>query len=166
MVLVKGLVKTKKTPKPLIKVGKLSLLEHVLRQVESADIKHIYISVHYLAHMIEDYIKETGRCASVSLLHEKSPMGTAGSISMVQEHIDGNLIVANCDLISELDINSLIRFHSGSTADAIAAVVHKFEIPFGVIRHNSLGLFEKRKTDRFEPRCRWYLYVLRKIPKI
>ena len=71
-------------------------------------------------------------------------MGTAGAISMLPEINSGNLVVANCDLISNLDMNDLVQFHLESKSEAtLAAATHKLQIPYGVLRHNAFGLFEK-----------------------
>ena len=100
--------------------------------------------MHYLGDMIEDYIEKTGRHANVSILREESPLGTAGAISMLPEINSGNLVVANCDLISNLDMNDLVQFHLESKSEAtLAAATHKLQIPYGVLRHNAFGLFEK-----------------------
>lgn len=135
---------TSEKPKPLVEVGGIPLIEHILRQLENADIQRIFISVHYLAGMIQDYIKKTGREKSVTILTEDKPLGTAGAISLLPEKIVGNLIVVNCDLINNLDFNDLIQFHSESLADAtIAVATHKVQIPFGVVKHNPYGIFER-----------------------
>ena len=48
----------------------------------------------------------------------------------------------NRDLISELNFNDLIQFHMASRTDGtIAAVTHKFQIPFGVLKHDDKGHF-------------------------
>ena len=135
---------TSNLPKPLVKVGDIPLIEHVLRQIENVGVKHIYISVHYLAELIEVYVKETGREGSVSVIKEEEPMGTAGAISMLPDLNQGNLIVTNCDLITGLDYNDLIDFHCSVKTDATVAVAtHKVQIPFGVIKYDKSGRFEK-----------------------
>ena len=65
---------TSKRPKALVEVGGKPLIEHVLTQIENVGPKHIFISVHYLGDMIEDYIEKTGRHANVSILRRKSPL--------------------------------------------------------------------------------------------
>ena len=135
---------TSELPKPLVKVGGVPLIEHVLKRIESLGVSHIFISVHYLAEMVEAYVEASGRKGYVSILNEEKPLGTAGSIAMLPFINDGNLIVTNCDLISNLNYNNMLNFHIALTADAtIAVATHKVQIPFGVIRYDNFGGFEK-----------------------
>ena len=46
-------------PKPLLKVRKKPILEHILIKLEEAKYTEIYISTHYLHSKIKDYIKHT-----------------------------------------------------------------------------------------------------------
>ena len=48
--------KTKKIPKPLLKVGK-SILDLILK-IHNAGLKKVYISTHYLHQKIKDHIKK------------------------------------------------------------------------------------------------------------
>ena len=100
-----------KRPKPLVEVGGIPLIEHVLRRLEGVKVRQIFMSVHYRAEMLVNYVRETGREASVAILHEKEPLGTAGAISLLPKIDSGNALVTNCDLISELNFNDLIQFH-------------------------------------------------------
>ena len=47
---------TLKRPKPLVEVGGIPLIEHVLRRLEGVKVRQIFLSVHYRAEMLVDYI--------------------------------------------------------------------------------------------------------------
>ena len=75
--------KTKKHPKPMLKVRGAPLIEHVLRQIEAAGVSKTYLAVHYLAEQIKDFVIQTGRTKSIEMLYENVPLGTAGAIGML-----------------------------------------------------------------------------------
>ena len=135
---------TNKLPKPLVKVGGKPLIEYVLQRIESLGVSRIFISVHYLAEMVEAYVEASGRESYVSILNEEKPLGTAGCIGMLPNLDDCNLIIANCDLMSNLNYNNILNFHNSMNADATIAVAkHVVQVPFGVIKYDKLGGFEK-----------------------
>ena len=134
---------TSKKPKALVEIDDLPLIENVLRNIESAGIKNIFVSVHYLGEMIDDYITQTGRTDSVRVLRETKPMGTAGAIQLIPPEFQTDLLISNCDLITDLRMNDLIEFHNASQTDASIAVArHRYTVPFGVIKYSPSGQFE------------------------
>ena len=134
---------TAKKPKALVEVDDLPLIENVLRNIESAGIKNIFVSVHYLGEMIDDYIRQTGRINNVRVLRETKPMGTAGAITLIPPEFQTDLLISNCDLITNLRMNDFIDFHNASQADAsIAVASHSYKVPFGVIRSSPSGQFQ------------------------
>ena len=48
---------TKKTPKPMLKINKKPILEHILQKIEKTDFQKIYLATFYLHKKIENYIK-------------------------------------------------------------------------------------------------------------
>ena len=76
--------KTKKTPKPLLKIKKKPILEDILKKVETTKYKKIYLSTHYLHNKIENYINKRKNKTTIQLLKEKKPLGTAGSIHFLK----------------------------------------------------------------------------------
>ena len=133
---------TKSKPKALVEVNGLPLIEHTFRKLEAANFNRIFVSVHHLANMIEDYIERSGRQKRVSIIKESRPLGTAGAISLLPQLPVGNLLVTNCDLINNLDFDAIIDFHIASNCVAtIAAVQHKYKVPFGVIKLDDYGDF-------------------------
>lgn len=133
---------TAKKPKALVEVDDFPLIENVLKNIESAGVKNIFVSVHYLGEMIEDYIKQTGRRHSVSVLRETKPLGTAGAIQLISPKLKTDLLIANCDLVTDLRMSDMIDFYYASQTDAsIAVAKHRFTVPFGVIRSSPSGRF-------------------------
>jgi len=124
-------------PKPLLKIGGVPLLQRTIESLIRQGFRNFYLSVNYKAEMIEEFFG-TGRDWEVNItyLRELEPMGTAGSLKLIEDALTTPLVVMNGDLFSEHDlpISELLRFHTEQGANATMTVVpHKVEIPFGVV---------------------------------
>jgi dTDP-glucose pyrophosphorylase len=136
---------TRETPKPLLPVRGRAILDHVLESLESAGIRRIFVSTHYLADQIESFVEKRDNIAKIGLVHEHEPLGTAGAISLLPaEHREaGDLLVLNGDLISDVSFDGLLSFHRGHDHNATICVKeHKTHIDFGVIRFSDKNEFE------------------------
>ena len=62
-------------------------------------------------------------------------MGTAGALSLLGADTQGPVIVANGDLITDLDYRAMLKHHIESDAE-ISVAVRRFEFknPYGVVR--------------------------------
>ena len=140
--------KTKNIPKPLLKIGNKPILESILQKLEKANFQNIYISTYYLHKKIENFIKKRPSKANIKILLEDSPLGTAGSISLISEEDRDFLMVVNGDVISDINFETMALFHSEKLNDiTITVSQYSQKIPFGVIdldkRLNFKNLKEK-----------------------
>ena len=62
---------TLKHPKPLLEIGKETLLSNTLKFLELYGFKKVVINVHYLREQIVDYIKNNQFNLSISIVEEK-----------------------------------------------------------------------------------------------
>lgn len=127
---------TDSCPKPLIKVGGKPMLETTIKQFSKSGFRRFFVSVNYRADMIRDYFGDGSRWnVSIEYLHEKQPLGTAGSLSLLPELPPGPLIVMNGDVLTNLDFGSLLEFHDAQKAIATMAVrKYEVQVPYGVVR--------------------------------
>ena len=134
--------KTRSKPKPLIEVSGKPLLEHVLLNLEQSAVDKVYVSTHFLTDQIRSYIKATGREGYVTILDEKTPLGTAGSIGLLPRDMSGRINVTNSDVLTDLNYRSFGEFGSNSERDVSLAIVeHKVYIPFGVVSQSPDGRY-------------------------
>lgn len=130
---------TLETPKPLLTVGDRALIDYQIEGLVTSGIKKIYVSVCYLAEKVMSYLGDGSKYgANFSYIIEDRPLGTAGSISMINEEDKNlNLIVCNTDLIHQIDFLELANFHSVNHSDlTLATTTHKVVVPFGVVEGN------------------------------
>lgn len=133
--------RTRSTPKPLLPVGGRPILEHVLSALETADVRTIYVSVHYLAEQIRDFLAHRASTADIRIIEEREPLGTAGAIGMITVPIEEPMLVVNGDVITRVDLKGLDAFHLRHGYEATVGVArYDVQIPFGVVHQNEEGL--------------------------
>ncbi|HEY9178155.1 MAG TPA: nucleotidyltransferase family protein [Flavipsychrobacter sp.] len=126
---------TADTPKPMLYVGDKPILEHNIDRLVKYGIKNIYLSVNYLAEQIQDYFKDgSDKGVSINYVHEDKPLGTLGSVKMVEELEQDYVMVMNSDLLTDIDFNGFFQAFIRSGADmAVATTMYNVEVPYGVM---------------------------------
>ena len=126
---------TESTPKPMLKVGGKPILEIILHEFIKLGFWNFYISTHYNPECITDYFKD-GKSLGVSIqyVHENSPLGTAGALSLLPGDISSlPLILMNGDLLTKVNFKDVLAFHNSGNYEATVCVrEYDFQVPFGV----------------------------------
>jgi dTDP-glucose pyrophosphorylase len=135
-------------PKPMLPIGGRPILERVVRQLVSHGFRRIFLSVNYLAQMIEDHFGDGGRFhCSIEYLRESEPLGTGGPLGLLPERPGAPLLVMNGDLLTNLHFTRLLRFHENhGNAMTIALREHRVSVAYGVAElsaHRITRLVEK-----------------------
>ncbi len=146
---------TKKIPKPLLKIGKKSLLEISINNFNKYGFNKFYISTFYKSKLIKKYFKKKiFKGNNIKFLDEKSPLGTAGCLSLLNlNEISENILISNGDIITDLNINNLIKFHIDTKSDiTVCAKEYANTSPFGQIffkGHKIKKIVEKPREKNF-----------------
>jgi dTDP-glucose pyrophosphorylase len=153
---------TREKPKPLLSVGGRPILDRVLEQLEVAGITSIHLALHYRAEQIRDFIAQRRNMASISFIEEVEPLGTAGALAQLSNHVEEPVLVANGDVLTQVDYGALHEFHTRHGYDGTVAVSrYEVQVPFGVIRQTADGLFagidEKPRLTQFVAAGLYYL---------
>lgn len=120
-------------PKPLVPISGRTVVEHIIEAFREHCVKTFYLSVNHKARLIESYFEDLEPPYDVRFIHETKPLGTAGSLSALAGHIEGDLIVTNCDVIIRTDLAAVTEHHARNDNDiTIVASLRNFKIPYGV----------------------------------
>lgn len=161
---------TRILPKPLMPIGDMPILEVLLRQMKRAGIEDVVLTVGHLAHLLKTFFADGEQLGiRISYSYEDCPLGTAGPLSLIQG-LDSTFLVTNGDVLTTLDLSSLLAFHKSQGGIATIAVHQRqVKIDLGVVQwnaHNTLsGYIEKPTYDYtvsmgiyvFEPRVMEYI---------
>jgi mannose-1-phosphate guanylyltransferase len=124
---------TYRIPKPLVPVMGKPLMMHVIDSLPK-EVDETIVPVGYMRDVMEDYLRKNPPSRKITIVEEKTPMGTGGAVKNVEEFIDGPFLVINGDSISSLDIQQLVDFHRRKRA---FATISLWEVedptPFGVV---------------------------------
>jgi len=126
---------TKECPKPMIKAGGVPILEIIINQCINSGLNNFFISVNYLKEQIKDYFGDGAKWGvKINYLEENSPLGTAGSISLLPYKPKKPILVLNGDVVTNVDFLNLINFHIHNDSD-ITCCVKKIinQIPYGIL---------------------------------
>jgi mannose-1-phosphate guanylyltransferase len=99
-------------PKPMIPLANRPFLEHVIAYLKSHGIDDIVLSMCYRPDVIEKHFGD-GRDFGIKLAYavETSPLGTAGGVKNVEDHLDGTFFVFNGDVLTDLDLTAMLKAH-------------------------------------------------------
>jgi dTDP-glucose pyrophosphorylase len=143
---------THNCPKPMLEVGGKPMLERIIENSKADGFYNFAISINYLGHMIESYFGNGQRWGvKIDYLREDSPLGTAGSLSILEGRIDSPIIVTNGDVLTDIRYSDILDFHLRHNAVATMAVrQHELQNQFGVVKVNGLEIkgFEEKPVYR------------------
>lgn len=122
-------------PKPMLTIGETPIIEIILRKLHAQGFRKIFISVNYLAEIIEEHVKDGSWLGlDVTYVHEDKPMGTAGALGQLKDQLTESFLVMNGDLLTNCDLSDTVRSHVKSEAAATLCVrEYSFQIPYGVV---------------------------------
>ena len=101
---------TYKTPKPLVPLVGKPIVMHIIDSLPSR-VDTVVLAVSYMKDVLEEYFRVNDCGRKVILVNETSPLGTGGAIKNVEEHLDDTFIVINGDVLTSIDINSMVNYH-------------------------------------------------------
>ena len=127
------------TPKPLLPIANQPHIERQLAWLASHGVDEVVLSMAYLPDAFHQHFADgSGHdvFGDVVLRYavENEPLGTAGAIRFAADGIDERVIVCNGDVLTELDLDAMVRFHDEQGAEATISLT-QVEDPsaFGVV---------------------------------
>lgn len=99
---------TENLPKPLLKVGKKSLIERNINSLLGAGYKEIVINVSYLGSMIKKHVLNIFPHNDISFSEESTPLGTGGGIlNAINLLGDEPFLLINADIFHKIELKDL-----------------------------------------------------------
>ena len=90
----------------------------------------------------------------IKYVEENQPLGTAGSLRLIEEDFEQPFIVTNCDILIHADYEDIYRYHRESGNElTIVSALKNIVVPYGVIHSSENGavqsMEEKPKLSYF-----------------
>jgi len=140
-----------KTPTLKLINGK-SAIVHTIEKIVESGINNILICAGSHNQQIKKIIKDGSSLnANIKYISETTPLGTGGAIKKAQKYIKGeSFLVIHGDIVTELNLNTFISFHTQeNTLATIAVKPRKTEMSYGkvLIEGNQItDFFEKTES--------------------
>ena len=145
---------TEKTPKPLLTVGDRTIIDHNIDRLINYGVKHITVTVNYLAEQIEEHFKEPRESVQIQTVREPKFLGTIGSIKFVKEFYNDTILVMNSDIFTNINYEDFYLHFKDHNADmSAAAVPYSISVPYGIFqlegKRDVKGILEKPTYDYY-----------------
>ena len=163
---------TKEVPKPMLKVGKQPMLQHLVEMFSEQGFRKFIFCVNYKKSIIQDYFQE-GRDFGVKIdyIEEESRLGTAGALSLIEAEITEPFFVVNADVLTNLDFLDVLNAHKATRSQATMCVrKHYVNVPLGVVNNKDgrIVSIEEKPEVSFDVNAGVYCLnpeVLQFVPK-
>ncbi len=134
-------------PKPLIPIGEKPIMEHIIENFTDVGCETFYISVNYKAELIEYYFNSfTHPHYNVTFFKEDRPLGTAGSLRLLNGKINTTFFVSNCDIIIDQDYSQIYQYHKSNNNElTLVSALKHYHLPYGILDTEEDGLLQSIK---------------------
>ncbi len=113
-------------PKALVEIGGTPMLELAIRYLKKHGVDDLVINVHHFADQIEDFmIRHKGFGMKFRFADEREALLDTGGAILKARHLledEPEFILMGVDILTDLDLGSMIRFHQTHTPLATLAV--------------------------------------------
>lgn len=125
------------TPKPLIEVGSMCIIDRNIAALASSGITDIAVSVNYMADKMQSHFSEPVAGVSVKCFREETPLGTIGALAEIAVAgfpLKEDTLVMNSDLLTDVSFEDMYLHHRAAGADiTIGAIPYTLSVPFAIL---------------------------------
>lgn len=159
-------------PKPLVPLGETPVLEVLIRRLLRHGITDVTLTLGHLAELVKAYFHHRRQLVgqlNLRYVEEETPTGTAGSLALITG-LEDTFLVMNGDLLTDLDLHALVRFHRRQRA-ALTIATHRrqVKIDLGVLefdRQHRLTAYREKPESTYHVSMGIYVYEPRVLPYI
>ncbi len=140
---------TETIPKPMVDIGGLPVLEHLIKIFQNFSEFEFLLSTGYKTEIIEEYFKNH---ENVKVINTGLETNTGGRVYKLSDYLNEEFIVTYGDGLANVNISNLIDFHNNHGNSATITVTNP-QSRFGLVEFsdNSLvtNFIEKPKLDGY-----------------
>ena len=154
---------TENTPKPLLSLGKNSIIEDIILKMAKAGIQNITISTGFKKDKVIDFLGDGSKWkVNLDYIEEPKPLGTLGALGFLDVKSEFDYLVSNGDIVSTVDIGSFVRFHRRHRSD-ITVAVHRVshEIQYGVVEINGFNVVSLSEKPSYDFNINAGMYIIK-----
>lgn len=143
---------TKILPKALIPIGDIPISERIMHNFVGYGCTRFFMIVNHKKNMIQAYFDGSANKYNIAYVEEDKPLGTGGGLYLLENDIEQDFFLVNCDIIVDADYNEIYMHHK-KQGNYITIVAAKYQhtVPYGVIERDEeneyLNSVEKPKLN-------------------
>lgn len=128
---------TYRTPKPMVPIAGVPFLARTMERLYEAGIVDVVLAAGYMPQAITDYFRDGSQLGMrITYAIEETPLGTAGALKNVEQHITGPFFVFNGDVLTSLDLRAMMRYHKEKGGIGTLHLINVEDpSPFGCVAH-------------------------------
>ncbi|MFL2109906.1 sugar phosphate nucleotidyltransferase [Marinilactibacillus psychrotolerans] len=131
---------TKILPKPLIPIGEIPIVEHIMNRFNQSGSEQFYLIVNHKKNMIKAYFNEIAKNYKVDYADEDNPLGTGGGLSLLKGKINSTFVLSNCDILIDENYEKMYEYHKKEkNLITMVCSLKNIKIPYGVIEISETG---------------------------
>lgn len=132
---------TRILPKPLIPVGELPIIEHIMQRFLRYGCTEFHIVVNYKKELLKAYFNDSRLDYHIHWYDEETPLGTGGGLSLLKGQLDQTFFFTNCDILLRSDYAKMVEFHrAGGNTVTIVGACKNLTIPYGIVETGEGGV--------------------------
>jgi NDP-sugar pyrophosphorylase family protein len=149
-------------PKPLLAVGRTTILERLLERLFESGFGEVWLAVNYMADKIEETIGDGSQWGMrVRYLREEQPLHTAGALSLLPQRPDGPIVVLNADQVTQLSFARMVDYHvAEQAAMTVGVFFHEEQVKYGVVDLDGTTVAGIREKPTLRWPCNAGFYVI------
>jgi len=110
-------------PKPLLPLGKSSVLETQILSLKKCGIKDVIIATNYLSDYVKAFLDGKNYYdINISISEENKPLGTCGPLSLLKDVLNSPFLLINGDILTTMDFSVLFDCSNNIKSDIIVGV--------------------------------------------
>ena len=110
-------------PKPLLPLGKSSVLEIQILSLKKHGIKEIIIATNHLSNYVKAFLDGKDYYdIDITISEEKKPLGTCGPLSLLKDDLNNPFLLLNGDVLTTLNYSTLFDYSKDVESDIIVGV--------------------------------------------
>lgn len=122
---------TKRMPKPMLELLDRPMMEYTVELLATHNFDDIAITVGYMSDTIRNYFSDGADWGvRIRYQEEKIPLGTAGGVKKLQNHLNETFIVTSGDGLTDFDLSEALANHRRKGGIA-TLLLKSVDCPFG-----------------------------------
>lgn len=160
---------TQKIPKPLLKVRDKEIISYNIDRLKLFGIDNLFVTINYLGDILSEFCNNYN--CKITLIKEDKFLGTAGSLSLIDEFQNETVLLMNSDLLTNIDYEDFyLKFKETNSDMMVASSPYKVNIPYAVFESDNLKISSlvEKPTYTYYSNAGIYLIkkeLIKQIPK-